>query len=337
MNFLNKKPAAALIMSLVILASLILIAQMPVFEAFVVCGILLAVCILVDIVVGTKALTKMQSRLAAIAIGSVAIAGTVIFGMVTGTKAPDTDTASPQNPSASQNAESPANTAPETTEGDEKPTDEMYELGLFYYEREEYEKAIETLSGVKVASDYYNQAQETLAEAVNLYRAGLIETADAYVEKTDYKLAIDVLSAGLLVIPQDAELTRMIEENTAIYNNLLREDAINKAQECAANEQFENAALIIEEYIEQLGGDDDIFSLYNMYHALAEVQLPDWYVFEEVVVKGNQMCFSRRNSVKWGEETYSSSVTVFSADENGSIYDVRTFEILDSVILGTVA
>ena len=267
MNFLSKKPVAALIMSLVISASLILIARTPAVEALIVCGILLAVCILVDLVAGAKALTKMQSRLAAIAIGGTAIVGIVIFGVATGLAMPDPDVASSPSPSASQNAESPTNTSPETTEGDEKPTDEIYELGLFYYEREEYEKAIQTLDKVKETSDYYVDAVKLRAEAANAYRSSLTDTAKPYVDKGNYKLAIDILNAGLLVIPKDAELLQTIETYSLEYANLVRTAAITEAETFAAAQDYANALVTIQGAIDEVGSDVELKALCDKYAA----------------------------------------------------------------------
>lgn len=283
MNFLSKKPVAVLIMSLVILASLILIAQVPVLEALVVCGILLAVCILVDLVAGAKALTKMQSRLAAIAIGGTAIVGIVIFGVATGSAMPDPDVASSPSPSTSQDVEPPTSTSPETTEGDEKPTDEMYELGLFYYEREEYEKAIQTLDKVKDTSDFYADAMKLRAEVADGYRSSLADTAKTYVDKGDYKLAIDILNAGLLVIPEDAELLQTIETYSLEYANLVRTAAIADAETFAAAQDYANALTAIQGAIDEVGSDAELGAL------------ADKYMFEykeKVFTKTNELLYS---------------------------------------------
>ena len=76
--------------------------------------------------------------------------------------------------------------------------DETYELGLFYFERGDYEEAIQTLKEVADSSSSYVEAQKLLVEATDCYRNGLMDTANTYVEKDDYKLAIDILNAGLL-------------------------------------------------------------------------------------------------------------------------------------------
>lgn len=265
MNILNKKPVAALIMSLVILASLILIAQTPAVEALIVCGILLVVCILVDLVAGAKALTKMQSRLAAIAIGGTAIVGIVIFGVATGLAMPDPDVASSPSPSASQDMEPPTSTTPETTEGDEKPTDEMYELGLFYYEREEYEKAIQTLDKVKDTSDFYADAMKLRAEVADGYRNSLTDTAKTYVDKGDYKLAIDILNAGLQVIPEDTKLAQTIETYSLEYTNAVRTAAITEAETFAAAQDYANALTTIQGAIDEVGSDAELEALLLRY------------------------------------------------------------------------
>lgn len=164
-------------------------------------------------------------------------------------------------------------------------------------------------------------------------RSEAIESAGNYVSDENYSMAIAILENALKRLPDDAELVEKLNEYTVAYNKILRSDAIARAEDLALSAEFENAALVIETAIEEFGDDDELFSLYKTYTALAAVQLPDWYVFEEVVVKGNQVCFSRKDSVIWDTSTYSSSVTVFSADDNGILYDVRSFEIFDSNIL----
>lgn len=265
MYFLNKKPVAALIMSLVILASLILIAQAPVSEALVFWGILLTVCILVDFVVGAKALTKMQSRLAAIAIGLVAIAGFVLFGVVVKATMPNTDVASSRNQSAGQNAESPTNTVPEITAGNGKQADEMYELGLLYYGRGEYAKAIQTLDKVKETSDYYVDAVKLRAEAADCYRSSLTDTAKTYVDEGDYKLAIEILNGGLAVISDDIQLRKTIEDYSLAYKNVVRSEAIEDAEIAASNLDYPSALISIKNAIDEIENDVELDALKQKY------------------------------------------------------------------------
>ena len=63
------------------------------------------------------------------------------------------------------------------------------------------------------------------------------------------------------------------------------------------------------------------------------MNMPNWYVIEEVAVKGNQLCFCRENSVIWENNEGSINVTVFTADADGFIIDMREYLIFNKEAL----
>ncbi len=229
MEILKKKSIAVLTMSLIILLTLVLMTKTPIWEAAILLLVLLAVFAVIDFITGAKFFTEKQARSASIVVGVIAIAGIGIWGTISGT---GTLAGGGENAGL---ADVPTPAA----------ADETYELGLFYFERGDYEEAIQTLKEVTNSSGAYVEAQKLLAEATGQYRAGLMNTANTYVEKDDYKLAIDILNAGLLVIPEDTELLQTIEGYSSEYTNTVRTTAIADAETYAAEQDYENALMEI--------------------------------------------------------------------------------------------
>lgn len=225
MEILKKKSIAVLTMSLIILLTLVLMAKTPIWEAVILLLVLLAVFAVIDFIAGAKFFTEKQARSASIVVGVIAIAGIGIWGTISGT---GTLAGGGENAGL---AYVPTPVA----------TDETYELGLFYFERGDYEEAIQTLKEVTNSSGAYVEAQKLLAETTDQYRAGLIDTANTYVEKDDYKLAIDILNTGLLIIPEDTELLQTIKDYSLEYTNTVRTTAIADAESYVAEQDYENA------------------------------------------------------------------------------------------------
>ena len=61
-------------------------------------------------------------------------------------------------------------------------------------------------------------------------------------------------------------------------------------------------------------------------------EMPDWYIVGEVAVKGNQVAFSRDDGLVMDAEgkVTPTFVTVFTADDDGNLIDVRDFTIFDT-------
>lgn len=254
MKILQKKSVAIMIMSLIIIASLKFTADISILKALVVLGVLLTIFITVDMTAKAKFLTEAQRKIVSIIIGIFAIVavglGETVLNMENNIQAVD-------------NAEEISVQPVATT--DAKKEDQNYDLGLLYYDRGDYEQAINTLKMVEDDSSYYVDAQRLLADAVDKYRDNLMGIANTYVEKGDYKLAIDILNAGLLVIPNDTGLLLAIDEHSAVYKTIVRTSAIENAESSAGDMDYASALLSIKGVIDELGGDPELASLYNSY------------------------------------------------------------------------
>lgn len=249
MELLKKKSIAVLVMALVVLVSLILAAKMPIVEAGIVLLVLLTVFTLIDCITSAKFLTERQAQAAAIILGLIAIAGIGIWGAFagSGTSIEGGETPEPGNaPTAAV-------------------TDETYDLGLFYFERGDYEEAIQALNKVASTSGFYAEAQKLLVTATDQYRTGLMDTANTYVEKDDYKLAIEILKAGLLVIPEDVKLIQTIDDYSAEYKNAVRSAAIADAEAYAAEQDYANAMTVILNASDEIGSDTELDVLLDKY------------------------------------------------------------------------
>ncbi len=249
MEVLKKKYMAITIMSLIILASLVLTTKKPFGEAVITLLVLLAVFSLIDFIVETNLFTEKQAGFAAIIMGALVIAGIGAWGTIA-------------NPGTSVDREENAGQgrAPAAA-----AVDETYNLGLSYFKKGDYEEAIQTLKGIENNSASYIEAQELLAAAVDLYRSGLIDTANTYVEKDDYKFAVDILNAGLLVIPEDAKLLQTIADYSLEYKNTVRTTALADAEAYSIEQDYANALITIQSTIEKVGSDAELEMLSNKY------------------------------------------------------------------------
>lgn len=149
-----------------------------------------------------------------------------------------------------------------------------------------------------------------------------LATSKEYASIGDYASAIKAIQQAIDILENDAELSLLYAEYAENYKNSI----LVETEELASNGGFEDATATLNSAITLLGNDDELLSLYHL------INIPDWYKFEEVVVKGNQICFSREVAVIW-DTTTSSSVDVFTFDEDENLIDVRSYEILDSSIL----
>jgi len=259
MNILKQKFFAVLVMSLIIFTSLVLMAKMSIGKAIVILLFLLAIFTVIDLIVQTNVLTEKQSRLVSIAIGGVVIMGIGIFGAFT---VPAIPTGNEDDLDQGKMSSS-------------KVIDETYDLGLFYYERGDYEEAIKTLKEVANSSDSYVDAQKLIAEATDQYRSNLTETANAYAESGEYELATNILNAGLLVIPEDQELLHTIEEYSLAHTAAVRTTAIEGAKAAAENENYGEALLYVRDASNELDRDAELTALYENYAEKYRVTLID--------------------------------------------------------------
>ena len=196
MKAFKKRILAVPVMSLVIIFSLMLTAKTSIIEAVIILLILLALFAAIDFITTSKLFSSKQARVVSVVVGVAAITGIGLWGAFAGT-----------GTSIEGRENHELDNTPSAT-----VTDEAYDLGLFYFERGDYEEAIQALKGITNSSASYVEAQKLLAEGVDCYRNGLMNMASAYVEKDDYKLAIEILNAGLDVIPDDAVFLRVIDD-----------------------------------------------------------------------------------------------------------------------------
>lgn len=251
MKILKKKYVAMLIMSLAILASLVLTAKAPVLKALTVLLVFLVVCNVIDWIVENDHFAEKKRKLATVLVGVVAIVGIGIWGVFT-------DASNLEYAVRSDRALL-------TSTANGKQIDEAYELGQFYYEKGEFEQAIKMLREVSENSDDYVEAQKLLMDAVIGYRASLMVIAGAYVERSDYTLAINILSSGLDVIPDDSELTRAIEDYSLEYTDTIRTEAITKAEAYAMEQNYADALITIQNTIADIGSDAELSALSDSY------------------------------------------------------------------------
>ena len=131
---------------------------------------------------------------------------------------------------------------------------DQYNLGIMYYEKQEYERAITEFQNIPEESIYYVDAQTYLLNAINQYRTNILNTADTYAQQQDYRTAIGILNEALLIIPGNTEVTNAIRN----YTNTIRDKAITDAGTLAAAGDFISAFQIVQSTIDELGSDSEL-------------------------------------------------------------------------------
>lgn len=210
--------------------------------------ILLAIFTVIDFIWNAKSFTKKQAQYTSVAVGVIAIVFVGTWGIFTGSDAGKTSIwQSSVIPSA------------------ESTVDEAYELGQFYFKRGDYEEAIKSLREVPDNSSNYVDAQRLLADAADQYRTGLLDIANEYKEKNDYVVAIDILTAGLAVIPEDKELLQTIDDYSLAHTSFIRINAIADVETYVSEQDYANAIRAIWNAKDEIGDDAELDALQEKY------------------------------------------------------------------------
>lgn len=131
---------------------------------------------------------------------------------------------------------------------------DQYNLGVMYYEKQEYERAISEFQNVPEESIYYVDAQTYLLDAIYHYQTNMLDTADTYAQQQDYTTAINILNEALLKIPGNTEVSNAIRN----YTNTIRNKAITDAATLAAAGDFISAFQTIQSTVDELGSDSEL-------------------------------------------------------------------------------
>lgn len=144
---------------------------------------------------------------------------------------------------------------------EEPDTDEIFELGQSYYNAGDFKNAIEKLKQVSNDSPSAIAAEALLLEASEKYRTEILETADTYAAKQDYKTAIGIINEALVVIQGDQVLISTVDE----YRISIRTYALEKADICVAEGDYVGAISAVERAIADTGEDEELKVLHNKY------------------------------------------------------------------------
>lgn len=113
--------------------------------------------------------------------------------------------------------------------------EEAYNRGMAYYSNKDYVAAIAELKNVSTESKYYNEASETLKNAVVAYSENALSRVTTYANNEDYEMACSVLTEVLQTIPSDLQI-----DETSIVSSL-QDSAFNIAEDCLAGGDYSNA------------------------------------------------------------------------------------------------
>ncbi len=254
MELLKSKGMALLIMAASVFASMLLVGA-SIGSGVLTAAIVTAVLLCIDVVLAK--LRSSSQRAAGLVIVAVSVVALCVLGSAIG--AHNTEI-SPSGPVHGGVINTSASEAPS-----EPLRDESYELGLAYYEAGKYQDAIETLRKVSEGSTFYVNAQKTLLSAIEGYRSGLADSARPYAEDGNYPVAISILSEGLAVVPDDAELKKRINEYSTAYAAEVRTSAVESASTAAAEGDYATAITDIQTAIEEIGEDAELTALKSDY------------------------------------------------------------------------
>lgn len=113
--------------------------------------------------------------------------------------------------------------------------EEAYNRGMAYYSNKDYVAAIAELKNVSTESKYYNEASETLKNAVVTYSENALSRVTTYANNKDYEMACSVLTEVLQTIPSDLQI-----DEAAIVSSL-QDSALNIAEDYLADGDYSNA------------------------------------------------------------------------------------------------
>ena len=126
--------------------------------------------------------------------------------------------------------------------------------GTELMEAHKFPEAIEVLLRVEESSVMYSQAQEKIGRCVNLLAAG----GDDAESEEECLEAIDRIDAGLVLLPENEELTEGRAACLSKYRSLVRSSAIAEADGLAAEGDFAGAFGRLDAGMEVLGEDEEL-------------------------------------------------------------------------------
>ncbi|MCD8108278.1 MAG: NPCBM/NEW2 domain-containing protein [Oscillospiraceae bacterium] len=137
-----------------------------------------------------------------------------------------------------------------------------YELAESYYDAGDYEAAMDAYQKVDESDTaYYEDAQSKIEQSKDNYRADIIEKVGSPSTVSEYETAISFLTSALSVLPNDEELTALLETCKSELVETVKSNAITDATEAIASNNYEQAFEVLEDALTYAPDDTDLLSL----------------------------------------------------------------------------
>ncbi|MCD8019270.1 MAG: NPCBM/NEW2 domain-containing protein [Clostridiales bacterium] len=139
---------------------------------------------------------------------------------------------------------------------------QAYDLAESYYEAGDYEAAMDAYQEVDESdTERYEDAQSKIASATENYRAQIIEKVGSPSTVDEYETAISLLNSALAVLPDDEELTELLEACKTELVETIKSTALSEATDAIAAGDYEEAFDLLEAALKYAPEDSDLQAL----------------------------------------------------------------------------
>ena len=137
--------------------------------------------------------------------------------------------------------------------------------GIAYFDNGQYEEAIQCFAQLPTDSKQYEEAHSMLTKSSESYRESILDKVDTYVQNGEYEVALELLKNAQTVLPDDSELKNAYNSTFNSYKLLISSTAITKADEYAADGDYESAIKTVGVALDKIGQDEELSAKLAIY------------------------------------------------------------------------
>ncbi len=141
-------------------------------------------------------------------------------------------------------------------------SEQAYDLAESYYEAGDYVTAMEVYLEVDESdSEHYEDAQSKIESARENYRALIIEQVGSPSTTDEYETAISLLNTALVALPDDEELTALLENCEEKLQETIKSSTLSEATNAIEAGNYEEAFDLLETALNTFPEDSDLTAL----------------------------------------------------------------------------
>ena len=135
---------------------------------------------------------------------------------------------------------------------------ETYKNGVTLYEDGKYEEAIAELGKLPSDSSQYDEAQNTLALAVEAYVNTIVDKVNSYVQNGDYDMGLEILQNAQKVVPDSEKLKSIYEQTYNEKTGEIKDKAISDADQFIAAGDYPSAISTLRKAVDIVGSEEEL-------------------------------------------------------------------------------